>query len=56
MRFAAALCVIVASLLCVGLTAFGQSELGTGAINGKVRDPQGDAVDGAAVTVVNSRW
>ena len=54
MRFAAALCLIVAGLLSVGLAASAQSELGTGAINGRVRDPQGDAIEGAGVTVVNS--
>jgi hypothetical protein len=33
--------------------AFGQSQLGTGAINGTVTDPQGRVVEGAQVKVVN---
>src|SRR5262249_20026338 len=51
MRFSAALCLIMAGLLSVGLTAFGQSELGTGGINGKGREPQGGALEGGAGTV-----
>jgi len=36
-------------------SAFAQSQLGTGAINGMVKDPHGDAVPEAAVAVVNTQ-
>jgi len=54
MRFTASVACAVASLLAIGMTAYGQSQLGTGAINGTVKDPHGDVVPGAAVTVVNT--
>jgi Carboxypeptidase regulatory-like domain/TonB dependent receptor len=43
-------------VLCLVLVplAFSQSQLGTGAINGSVTDPQGRAVEGAQVKVVNA--
>src|SRR5712692_7746917 len=41
-------------LLVAVSSAFAQSQLGTGAINGTVRDPRGDAVPDAVVTVVNT--
>src|SRR5260370_12647567 len=45
---------IIAILVIIGMTAYGQSQLGTGAINGTVKDPRGDVVPGAAITVANT--
>src|SRR5271157_1541507 len=41
-------------LALVAIAAFAQSQLGTGAISGVVRDPSGGAVPGAKVTVTNT--
>src|SRR5207253_6375511 len=54
MRLAATIACTIASLFIIGVIAYGQSQLGTGAINGTVKDPRGDVVPGAAVTVVNT--
>src|SRR5947209_1425132 len=54
MRLAATLACTLAILLVIGVTASGQSQLGTGAINGTVKDPRGDVVPGAAITVMNT--
>src|SRR5258708_14387078 len=53
MRSPTILACTLASLLVIGMTAYAQSQLGTGAINGTVKDPRGDALQGAAITVTN---
>jgi outer membrane receptor protein involved in Fe transport len=53
MRPSVALCLVLGAL-SVGPAALAQSEIGTGAIAGEVRDSHGAAVEHAAVTVVNA--
>src|SRR5581483_7079556 len=48
MRF---VCVV---LLWSGMLAWGQSQLGTGAISGTIQDPSGSGVAAAAITVTNA--